>query len=143
MLLFFVLMIRRPPISTRTDTLFPYTTLSDLPDDQRLARRDAAGDTAGMIAEETRPVVARPHGVRILLALQPSRRESVADLDALHRVDRHAGGGELCVQLGIDGRAPTAWTARRAAFDLGATPRSAPPGRISPLFPTHSSAERR
>src|SRR3546814_20615491 len=26
-LLFFVLMIRRPPISTRTDTLFPYTTL--------------------------------------------------------------------------------------------------------------------
>src|SRR3546814_8524520 len=27
MLLFFVLMIRRPPRSTRTDTLFPYTTL--------------------------------------------------------------------------------------------------------------------
>src|SRR3546814_16501487 len=26
-LLFFVLMIRRPPISTRTVTLFPYTTL--------------------------------------------------------------------------------------------------------------------
>src|SRR3546814_7999973 len=24
---FFLLMIRRPPISTRTDTLFPYTTL--------------------------------------------------------------------------------------------------------------------
>src|SRR3546814_869878 len=24
---FFVLMLRRPPISTRTDTLFPYTTL--------------------------------------------------------------------------------------------------------------------
>src|SRR3546814_13100864 len=27
MLLFFVLMIRRPPRATRTDTLFPYTTL--------------------------------------------------------------------------------------------------------------------
>src|SRR3546814_16451788 len=26
-LLFFYLIIRRPPISTRTDTLFPYTTL--------------------------------------------------------------------------------------------------------------------
>src|SRR3546814_18371548 len=26
-MLFFFLMIRRPPISTRTDTLFPYTTL--------------------------------------------------------------------------------------------------------------------
>src|SRR3546814_10626362 len=32
MILFFFLMIRRPPRSTRTDTLFPYTTLfrSDL-----------------------------------------------------------------------------------------------------------------
>src|SRR3546814_2823023 len=28
MLVFFFLMIRRPPRSTRTDTLFPYTTLS-------------------------------------------------------------------------------------------------------------------
>src|SRR3546814_12114708 len=27
MMLFFLLMIRRPPRSTRTDTLFPYTTL--------------------------------------------------------------------------------------------------------------------
>src|SRR3546814_20479965 len=27
MIVFFVLMIPRPPISTRTDTLFPYTTL--------------------------------------------------------------------------------------------------------------------
>src|SRR3546814_7271973 len=27
-------MIRRPPRSTRTDTLFPYTTLSDLPNAQ-------------------------------------------------------------------------------------------------------------
>src|SRR3546814_19538147 len=26
-MLFFILRIRRPPISTRTDTLFPYTTL--------------------------------------------------------------------------------------------------------------------
>src|SRR3546814_20768835 len=29
-LFFFFLMIRRPPRSTRTDTLFPYTTLFDL-----------------------------------------------------------------------------------------------------------------
>src|SRR3546814_12106119 len=29
-LVFFFLMIRRPPRSTRTDTLFPYTTPSDL-----------------------------------------------------------------------------------------------------------------
>src|SRR3546814_14204170 len=31
-MLFFFLMIRRPPRSTRTDTLFPYTTLFRSPD---------------------------------------------------------------------------------------------------------------
>src|SRR3546814_19231679 len=40
----FFLMIRRPPRSTRTDTLFPYTTLfrarADI--DQKTAARDAA-----------------------------------------------------------------------------------------------------
>src|SRR3546814_7705897 len=40
---YFFLMIRRPPRSTRTDTLFPYTTLflsSPRPDDDRLCPRD-------------------------------------------------------------------------------------------------------
>src|SRR3546814_15677895 len=37
---FFFLMIRRPPRSTRTDTLFPYTTLF---------RSDGAGDAAGWV----------------------------------------------------------------------------------------------
>src|SRR3546814_16881645 len=40
---FFFLMIRRPPRSTRTDTLFPYTTLFRSPDRRRyrrLPRRD-------------------------------------------------------------------------------------------------------
>src|SRR3546814_16770685 len=35
-LLFFFLMIRRPPRSTRTDTLFPYTTLFREGDEQYL-----------------------------------------------------------------------------------------------------------
>src|SRR3546814_15121123 len=41
-ILFFFLMIRRPPRSTRTDTLFPYTTLfrSPLLLRRRLPRRD-------------------------------------------------------------------------------------------------------
>src|SRR3546814_13076408 len=38
---FFFLMIRRPPRSTRTDTLFPYTTLFRSPG--RAARRRTAG----------------------------------------------------------------------------------------------------
>src|SRR3546814_13202568 len=38
LLLFFFLMIRRPPRSTRTDTLFPYTTLFRSPRKVRVAR---------------------------------------------------------------------------------------------------------
>src|SRR3546814_10433395 len=37
--LFFFLMIRRPPRSTRTDTLFPYTTLFRSPDRHRCLDR--------------------------------------------------------------------------------------------------------
>src|SRR3546814_19331793 len=44
---FFFLMIRRPPRSTRTDTLFPYTTLfrsgADQRQDQPVASRELAG----------------------------------------------------------------------------------------------------
>src|SRR3546814_15383154 len=52
LLLCFFLMIRRPPRSTRTDTLFPYTTLfrSHRPGKERagpIYRRIAAGSGAG------------------------------------------------------------------------------------------------
>src|SRR3546814_17762478 len=40
--LFFFLMIRRPPRSTRTDTLFPYTTLFRSLEIQELKRRASA-----------------------------------------------------------------------------------------------------
>src|SRR3546814_20015549 len=40
--LFFFLMIRRPPRSTRTDTLFPYTTLFRSGVRMALAHHDAA-----------------------------------------------------------------------------------------------------
>src|SRR3546814_5789429 len=45
--LFFFLMIRRPPISTRTDTLFPYTTLFRSAD---LAWEFGTGDSSTIIA---------------------------------------------------------------------------------------------
>src|SRR3546814_6900382 len=44
MLLFFLLMILRPPISTRTDTLFPYTTLCRSPRRDRDAARELRAD---------------------------------------------------------------------------------------------------
>src|SRR3546814_2891914 len=47
-------MIRRPPRSTRTDTLFPYTTLfrSDGEDQARQVRRVAGGRRAQPLEEE-------------------------------------------------------------------------------------------
>src|SRR3546814_19246675 len=46
--IFFFLMIRRPPRSTRTDTLFPYTTLfrSGLPGNATAYSRAAGGSEA-------------------------------------------------------------------------------------------------
>src|SRR3546814_7390305 len=41
LLVVFFLMIRRPPRSTRTDTLFPYTTLFRSYDEQALAKSNA------------------------------------------------------------------------------------------------------
>src|SRR3546814_14200691 len=55
----FFLMIRRPPRSTRTDTLFPYTTLfRSHGDRQRVDQRRDRGGVAGELDEilEARPV---------------------------------------------------------------------------------------
>src|SRR3546814_20700151 len=52
----FFLMIRRPPRSTRTDTLFPYTTLFRAPraGRGRAVLRPAQGDGAGSSGEARR-----------------------------------------------------------------------------------------
>src|SRR3546814_3747631 len=49
---FFFLMVRRPPRSTRTDTLFPYTTLFRSPDARQLLGRDLGRDGAVVAAVE-------------------------------------------------------------------------------------------
>src|SRR3546814_2191825 len=51
----FYLMIRRPPRSTRTDTLFPYTTLFRSPDTGSNVRRRAGAAAAGGTAPRLRP----------------------------------------------------------------------------------------
>src|SRR3546814_6138406 len=62
-------MIRRPPRSTRTDTLFPYTTLFRSPvaarrhrgdDVHRVRRRDGRGHRAGWRARGDAERAARP-----------------------------------------------------------------------------------
>src|SRR3546814_1252017 len=49
MFIFFFLRIRRPPISTRTDTLFPYTTLFLSPEAACRTTRRTAGPHRGAI----------------------------------------------------------------------------------------------
>src|SRR3546814_1441778 len=60
MTFFFFLMIRRPPISTRTDTLFPYTTL--FRSDDAYATYIIAADRAGRHLASLRLLPStRPH----------------------------------------------------------------------------------
>src|SRR3546814_14089777 len=60
-------MIRRPPRSTRTDTLFPYTTLFRSVDADHPAEGTVGGDRP--LAEVRRPAAEdpRPQGRRVLL----------------------------------------------------------------------------
>src|SRR3546814_10761780 len=70
----FFLMIRRPPRSTRTDTLFPYTTLF----------RSTYDDTAGELvldAPETPASDYRPAG-----AADPRSEEHTSELQSLMRI---------------------------------------------------------
>src|SRR3546814_3141297 len=90
-------MIRRPPRSTRTDTLFPYTTLfrshRQVPAGERLAEAHDVGAHASVLAPEepTRP--AEPGGdlVRdqhdIVLVAQTTRSEEhTSELQSLMRI---------------------------------------------------------
>src|SRR3546814_13533538 len=105
-------MLRRPPRSTRTDTLFPYTTLCRADDPRR--HRDHPAPTTprptnGVLLSTNRPhpvlnrrlprVVRRPPGVRLLrgtgrqhhqhlLALQPRRRPQERKIGRASRRDR-------------------------------------------------------
>src|SRR3546814_3912553 len=80
---FFFLMIRRPPRSTRTDTLFPYTTLFRSPEiSPRL--RDAAGDTPqASIAADLSGL-----GLHVADAVTVDRRseEHTSELQSLMRI---------------------------------------------------------
>src|SRR3546814_4621135 len=84
-LLIFFLMIRRPPRSTRTDTLFPYTTLFRSPDARaktvggvvgkcdRLLDRLEGGDrqdgTEDLLLEDAHVVLTHEHGRLYEIAL--------------------------------------------------------------------------
>src|SRR3546814_7627819 len=86
--LFFLLMIRRPPRSTRTDTLFPYTPLfrsqQDLAAPQAAARpQHHAGEAAGLGRFGTVGELAE-------IGAQAQRRRATGDLG----LELDAAGGE-------------------------------------------------
>ena len=62
--------------------------------------------------------------VGVLLAGQFGRRKARADLDALHRVDRHQRAGDLGIELGVDRRAPAGRNILGDDFDHGADGRA-------------------
>src|SRR3546814_10112230 len=97
---FFFLMIRRPPRSTRTDTLFPYTTLFRSTDscrtrrdleamsDNDISRRD--GPTTGVVVK-SKPKTKKPSLYKVLLLnddYTPMERseEHTSELQSLMRI---------------------------------------------------------
>src|SRR3546814_18669265 len=77
--MFFFLMIRRPPRSTRTDTLFPYTTLfRSLPAQARAGVAGRDGGKAPGAAGAARPAVAPGRSEEHTSELQSLMRISYA-----------------------------------------------------------------
>src|SRR3546814_19396271 len=98
--MFFFLMIRRPPRSTRTDTLLPYTTLfrSEAQDHRQPAvrtvfRADAATDRLEVATHDPQADthVGSPLAVAALVGLRPGAQRHVALENAGQLAVRHAG----------------------------------------------------
>src|SRR3546814_20915188 len=84
--LFFFLMIRRPPRSTRTDTRFPYTTLFRSGQDELDALYPALDD-AGQAACPPVEVIAQAERVQMAEGRQGGRSEEhTSELQSLMRI---------------------------------------------------------
>src|SRR3546814_10563246 len=96
---FFFLMIRRPPRSTRTDTLFPYTTLFRSPPTHVLTLSRGRGygqDMPDDHLHQTHPEIVkrlkRAHGhLRSVIEMVESRRPCLDIAQQLHAVEKAIG----------------------------------------------------
>src|SRR3546814_7136899 len=80
-------MIRRPPRSTRTDTLFPYTTLFRSEADDEIARKRDVGPYAADLLENAQVAfdrVAAVHGFQY--AVVARSEEHTSELQSLMRI---------------------------------------------------------
>src|SRR3546814_12623657 len=85
-MVFFVLMRRRPPRSTRTDTLFPYTTLFRSPVEPASPVRAGRPPGGGQV---------RGQGDRADLARDPADDPGRQPVVAAQRAGVQVGGAEL------------------------------------------------
>src|SRR3546814_7878764 len=86
---FCFLMIRRPPRSTRTDTLFPYTTLFRSPLRHPYIRGGGADDGGGPRADDVHRHRRRPgerHQLHRLPGRLPRSEEHTSELQSLMRI---------------------------------------------------------
>src|SRR3546814_6797866 len=81
-------MIRRPPRSTRTDTLFPYTTLFRSADARHRVRhrREGAGSARRHRAQSLRDGLDGQGGLRARFAPVPRSEEHTSELQSLMRI---------------------------------------------------------
>src|SRR3546814_5211847 len=128
----FFLMIRRPPRSTRTDTLSPYTTLFRSGPTRRSTRHNRARLPTGRTqSEETRDHEPdRQPRIRHELPLRPPAQAAPGPVARHHRrPDADRAGREVAVPLGpgagAGGGLPAAPVTRRPA-------RGGDPGRREP-----------
>src|SRR3546814_2358470 len=117
--IFFFLMIRRPPRSTRTDTLFPYTTLfrSRAGADPRRSR-SRAGAIDAYSAETRRRIARAGPGRRDDAGADHDARQDMArllgqwrrrGLRALGRMERARGGEDRALSLSRPRCADSLW----------------------------------
>src|SRR3546814_18129571 len=109
-------MLRRPPRSTRTDTLFPYTTLF------RSDRKPIVGDVAPGAVELLVPIIEVDRISR--LESQPFETEHHHEIAAIERnhIGRHmAGIGKIAPGLRFSGQNPPGRLARRQLGDRKST----------------------
>src|SRR3546814_16317694 len=101
MLLFFFLMIRRPPRSTRTDTLFPYTTLF-----RSLRHRRTPGtpaDEAGLPGTSPPPPALKPNSLSCRRCPGPTAcRRTPSDTTERSSSDRTSAVYGKCVSVRVD-----------------------------------------
>src|SRR3546814_1149486 len=84
-LCFFFLMIRRPPRSTRTDTLFPYTTLFRSHARRAVHDNRNPANPVTMMAEKA-TLIRTPDGPRLYMVNGNRSEEHTSELQSLMRI---------------------------------------------------------